>query len=391
MQRNSFLVLIAVSFSFLTCAQVISPPEIKDPELRALQQQYMEDLKQLGADIVSIPTEYPFYLSRRLDIDEAQQKASDQRSIRFDRYQGKIILEVTGNYYAAYSADKMTPEQRSKETFDHIILPILKVEVPRFQNNRNLRAYAFEISHHVLGKVMGVSMERPEKPVTIWLSGDGPQLTAQQPSADREATTPSATAVEVVRGGEEKNDSIQFRPIPKTLKPVDPPVPIRDSSPQALASLQAEHKDTLASIIKELDSQAHFIPYAAPSFIAFRKAIYLELSINTNLSEAPGSSRYRLAALAFDDHLSHLIRPVLGYFKDDSQFDGLGFSATVHLATKPTANASSVAVEYFFPFKALRCYESYDCTGQQLIDSGTVLINGERVGLDLQVAEASGR
>jgi len=427
MQRNSFLLLIAVSFSFLTSAQVISPPEIKDPELRALQQQYMDDLKQLGADIVSIPTAYPFYLSRRLDIDEAQQKASDQRSIRFDRYQGKIILEVTGNYYAAYSADKMTPEQRSKETFDHIILPILKVEVPRFQNNRNIRAYAFEISHHVLGKVMGVSMERPEnllvvlpqqaairlvsaqddnvrqaallqgeinlngKPVTIWLSGEGPQLTAQEPSADGEATAPSSTAAEVVRGGEEKNDSIQFKPIPKTLKPVDPPVPIRDTSPQALASLQAEHKDTLTSIVKELDSQAHFIPYAAPSFIAFRKGIYLELSMNTNLSEAPVSSRYRLAALAFDDHLSHLIRPVLGYFKDDSQFDGLGFSATIHLATKPTANASSVAVEYFFPFKALRCYESYDCTGQQLIDSGTVLINGERVGLDLQVAEASGR
>jgi hypothetical protein len=426
MRTNSFLVLIVFSFCFPTSAQVISPPEIQDPELRALQQEYMDDLKQLGADIVSIPTEYPFYLSRRLDIDEAQQKVSDQRSIRFDRYQGKIILEVTGNYYAAYSADKMTPEQRSKETFDHIILPILKVEVPRFLNNRNLQAYAFEISHHVLGKVMGVSMERPEnllivlpqqaavrfvsaqddnvrqaallqgetnlngKPVTIWLSGEGPQLTAQEPFTDREPTASSSTAVEVVRGGEEKKDSIQFRPIPKTLKPLDPPIPIRDTSPQALASLQAEHEETLASIVKELDSQAHFVPYAAPSFISFRKGIYLELSINTNLSEAPGSSRYRLAALAFDDHLSHLIRPVLAHFKNDSQFDGIGFGATIHLATKPN-NASSVAVEYFFPFKALRCYESYDCTGQQLIDSGTVLINGERAGLDLQVAEGSGR
>lgn len=172
---------------------------------------------------------------------------------------------------------------------------------------------------------------------------------------------------------------------------MDPPVPIRDSSPQTLTSLQAEHKDTLASMVKDLDPQAHFVRYAAPSFIAFRKRVYLELSINTNLPEGPGSSHYRLAALTFDDHLSHLIRPVLGYFKDDSQFDGIGFSATIHLATKPTANASSVAVEYFFPFEALRCYESYDCTGQQLIDSGTVLINGERVGLDLQVAEASGR
>lgn len=419
--------LLVVFLSLLVSAQVISPAEIKDSELRALQQQYMDDLKQLGAEIVSIPTEYPFYLSRRLDIDEAQQKASDQRSIRFDRYQGKIILEVTGNYYAAYSADKMTPEQRSKETFDHIILPILKAEVPRFQNNRSVQAYAFEVSHHVLGKVMGVAMERPEnlllvlpqqaairlvgakednarqaallqgetylngKPVTIWLNGEGPQLEAQGAPSTPEPAAPSSTSVEVVRGGEEKIDSTQFKPIPKTLKPVDPPTQARDTSPAALASLQAAHKETLASIVKELDPQAHFVSYAAPSFIAFRKGVYLELSINTNLSESSGGSRYRLAALTFDDHLSHLIRPVLGYFKDDSQFDGIGFSANIHLPTKAAASASSVAVEFFFPFKALRCYESYDCTGQQLIDAGTVLINGERVGLDLQVAEGTSR
>jgi hypothetical protein len=419
--------LVVVFLSLLVSAQVISPPEINDAELRALQQQYMDDLKQLGADIVSIPTEYPFYLSRKLDIDEAQQKASDQRSIRFDRYQGRIILEVTGNYYAAYSADKMTPEQRSKETFDHIILPILKVEVPRFQNNRSIQAFAFEVSHHVLGKVMGVAMERPEnllivlpqqaairlvgakednirqaallqgetqlngKAVTIWLNGEGPQLAAQETPSTPEPAAPSSTTVEVVRGGEEKNDSIQFKPIPKTLKRVDPSTPIRDTSPAALASLQAANKETLASIVKELDPQAHFVSYAAPSFVAFRKRVYLELSINTSLSEAADGSRYRLAALTFDDHLSHLIRPVLGYFKDDSQFDGIGFSANIHLTTKAAANASSVAVEFFFPFKALRCYENYDCTGQQLIDAGTVLINGERVGLDLQVAEGTSR
>ena len=45
------------------------------------------------------------------------------------------------------------------------------------------------------------------------------------------------------------------------------------------------------------------------------------------------------------------------------------------------------AVEFFFPFTALRCYQKYDCTGQQLIDNGVVLINRERVALDLQVAE----
>ncbi len=40
-----------------------------------------------------------------------------------------------------------------------------------------------------------------------------------------------------------------------------------------------------------------------------------------------------------------------------------------------------------FPFRMMRCFANYDCTGQQLLDSGTVVINGERSALDLQIAE----
>ena len=121
--------------------------------------------------------------------------------------------------------------------------------------------------------------------------------------------------------------------------------------------------------------------------MAFRQGIYLELSLNTALPESAAGSRYKLAAMAFDDHVAHLIRPTLAYFKEDPKFDGISFSTTVHLAGKLPAARKSEAVEFFFPFTALRCYERYDCTGQQLIDTGTVLIDGERVALDLQIAE----
>jgi hypothetical protein len=98
-----------------------------------------------------------------------------------------------------------------------------------------------------------------------------------------------------------------------------------------------------------------------------------------------------MAAEAFDNHIAHLIRPVLGYFKpdpkEDPKFDGIGFSTNIHLAGKTQPTQGSEAVEFFFPLAALRCYENYDCTGQQLIDAGIVLINGERVSLDLEIAE----
>jgi len=139
---------------------------------------------------------------------------------------------------------------------------------------------------------------------------------------------------------------------------------------------------------KELNSQAGFVGYAPPRFVVFRQGIYLELSINTLLLESASASRYKLAALAFDEHIAHLVRPTLEYFKGEQNFDGVGFSTTVHPVRKTVApSANSEAVEFFFPFSALRSYANYECTGQQLVDQGTVLINGERVSLDLQIAE----
>jgi len=404
-------------------AQAVSPAEIKDPELRSLQQQYMDDLQAVGRDILADQFAYPFYLSRKLDLDEAQQKRADQRSIRFDRYNGQTVLAITGNYYAAYSAEKTTSDQRARSTFMNVVMPVLKAAVPRFQSNQHIQGYAVEISHHILGTVMGVSMERPEnlmvflpqasavrllgskdestqqaallqgqaflnaEAVTIWLSGEGPRLDAGAPgtngSGDNHAG-PAQAGVEVVQNNNVDRQTASTPP--STAQPKEPPPPPRDTSPQALSALQASNQEVLAKLAKELNPQAHFVAYAAPNFVAFRQSIYLELSINSNLPETAGGSRYKVAAMAFDDHVAHLVRPILAYFKEDVSFDGISFSTTVHVAGKANA-AMSEAVEFFFPFPALRCYEKYDCTGQQLIDAGTVLINGERVALDLQVAE----
>jgi hypothetical protein len=75
--RRISLLLFCLVFSSTSFSQVVSPAEIKDPEWRALQEQYLDELKRLGSDILSIPTEYSFYLSRRLDLDEQQHKRSD--------------------------------------------------------------------------------------------------------------------------------------------------------------------------------------------------------------------------------------------------------------------------------------------------------------------------
>lgn len=430
MHRNSVVVSLVLMVASACCAQVITPVEIKDPELRALQQEYLDDLKQVGQDILANQFEYPFYLSRKLDIDESQQQRAGQSSIRFDHFNNQVVLAVTGNYFAAYPAEAMSKDQRARNTFLNVVMPILNAAVPRFQSNTHVKGYAVEVSHHILGKVMGVSMERAEnlmvylpqdaairlvaskddsirqaallqghaylnaEPVTIWFSGEGPQLAANNPPAGNASDSPTGPkiAVEVVSGNSGNSTTEATKNLSTTVTPVaathEPALQPRDLSPSALSALQASQKDVLEKLTSDMEAQAHFVNYAPPAFVAFRQAIYLELSLNTDLAEAVAGSRYKLAALAFDEHVGHLVRPVLGYFKADQNFDGIDFSTTVHVSGKTPKTGTSEAVEFFFPFSALRCYERYDCTGQQLIDAGTVLVNGERVSLDLQVAEA---
>jgi len=413
------LIVFSLIFANALPAQVVSPVEIKDPALRALQQQYMDDLSRAGEDILANQFAYPFYLSRKLDLDQARQQIADQSSIRFDTYSGKTVLAITGNYYAAYSAQKIRPGQRARSTFFNVVMPILKAAVPRFQNNQHVEGFAIEISHHIMGKVMGVSMERPEnlmvflprsgalkllaakdetaqqaallqgetflnaQPISIWLNDAMLPPAANANTDDHGEDTSAAQSDPAKTGAETAVTATPLNPV-KPKEP--PPPPPRDTSTEALAAVQLSNQPWVDQIVKELDAQAHFVSYAPPKFVAFRQGIYLELSLNSTLPASAAGSRYKLAATAFDEHVAHLVRPLLAYFKDSKDFDGIGFSTNIHLAGKSVASLSE-AVEFFFPLSSLRCYGKYDCTGQQLLDAGTVLINGERVALDLQIAE----
>jgi hypothetical protein len=393
-------------------AQVVTPMELSDPKTQQLQQRHLKTLMAIGTEIEAHKFPYPFYFSRVLDVDLSKIQVADQRSIRFDIYKGQTVLEITGNYYAAYSADRMDSYERLKETFQSVIMPMLQVEVPHFPDDSEFSAFAIEVSHHVRQKVMGVNSEHPEN-VTVIIPVPVAQKLVDAKTADQKQA--AVLEAKVFLNGEPYSLWLQegapseewkekFAPLPVTKKPVETastapspavlvspsvsanltsPAPMRIFTPEALAKLQRQNDDAVTRMTKALNQQAHFLPYAAPTFIGFRQGAYLQLSITTNLNAAAGTSRYKLAALAFDEHISHLVRPVLNYFPQDPDFDGIVFSSMVHIA----GGSSPEAVEFFFPFRVMRCFASYDCTGQQLLDSGTIVINGERAALDLQIAE----
>ena len=61
MRRISLLLLCLGFVVPAVQAQVLAANEIKDPEMSALQERNVDDLKQLGAEILKLPTDYPFY------------------------------------------------------------------------------------------------------------------------------------------------------------------------------------------------------------------------------------------------------------------------------------------------------------------------------------------
>ncbi len=437
----------------LANGQALTPAEVKSPQMRALQEKYFDQLQTVGAEIQGHIFPYPFYFSRVLDLEMVQQARADQRSLRFDDYGGMTVVELTANYFGSYSVELVNKSHRAVRTFSDVMLPVLQIAVTGLKDNPDVEGFAMEISHRIRGKAMGMNMEKAENLVFVLSKQAATKLIEAKNENDRQAAVlegqfffngqpfllylSDQAAVDAARRVD-KTDATRLEPkkardaavtSPVTARPATPP---RDTSPEALTKIQAEYEKIVAVIVKETDPQAHYVSYAPPTMVAFRKGAYLEFSLTTPLPESASGSRYKSAALAFDEHIARLVRPMMAYLKGDLDFDGIAFSTTIHLPEKQESTSSqkpdnvpldkaqgkhpakslseppekqsaqdgktqadgaqgSEAVEFFLPIEALRCYETYDCTGQQLLDAGSVLINGERVSLDLQIAEAGVR
>jgi len=151
------------------------------------------------------------------------------------------------------------------------------------------------------------------QPYTLWVHEGPPPEDWQdryRPPTNKKQSTDVATAA-----------SNQSSPSGATVSPnllKTTPATMRIVTPEALFNMQRQNQNTIDRMVKSLYKEAHFFRYAPPTFIGFRQGAYLQISINTLLDAPSGTSRYKQAALAFDEHLSHLIRPLLDFFPGKS-------------------------------------------------------------------------
>src|SRR5713226_2775975 len=158
---------IAIALSAQCASAQVSPAEILNPDLKALEESYFPQLKALNQSIARTKFPFPFYLSRFVGIDPAQQAEADSRGLEFVRFQDRVILKVTGNYNAAYDTLRLTQNERAAGTFRSVILPVLSVVTAALPEDLACDGIGFEISHHTRTKDRSYDFEGKEILVVV--------------------------------------------------------------------------------------------------------------------------------------------------------------------------------------------------------------------------------
>ena len=409
----TFLLLLGSARSF---AQV-SPAEVLNPRLKALEQTHLSKLIAINQTVPLLTYPFPFSLSRYAGSDPKSPTGVDGRGLEFVNFHDQVVLKVTGNYQAAFDADRLSANQRSSRVFTDVVYQVLEVVTGYFKAADEFDAVGFEICYHVRRKAAPYEYEGKEilvavlskadvlrypkaptdserqeilnrseiflngKPFGLALSGSEPldvatlQRSVKQPASQRGALSPSSEPANFARTGQDENASSETTSAPAVVR-----------TRADAESLETKYKSQLDALTAAGLTDYHFVQYAPPSFAVFRNQIVLQLTLrNPNSFDKEVTSIYKRAARSFDLFLAPQMKSILERIPDDAELGGL--DVTVLNDFTGTAGHSSEAVEFVCPLKALRKFADADITNQELINQSIVLVNGVRISLTLQQVE----
>jgi hypothetical protein len=440
-RRQAMFLAIGLAMSFSASAQV-SPSEIPNPDLRALEESYFQQLITLNQSISRTKFPFPFYLSRFVGLDPAQQAEADSRGLEFVRFQDRVILKVTGNYNAAYDTARLTTNERAAATFRTVVLPVLQQLTAALPHDLACDGIGFEISHHahtrdrsydyegkeILVVVLGrddawaltrasADAERQElvNRSKVYVSGTefGLSLTERDPlnvqalprsvpaKPDATSTARSSTAAgrsSLLRSNPSLSSASPVVPPPvgavsESANPTLPSPKAADPQPAIPPPTQAEadrlsekYQSQLAALAKEGATKYHFVEYAPPAFMVFHDQLALQMTLRNSIQFGPAKgSIYKRAAQSFDLFLAPQLKDLSDKVSPDLEFHLFDFSVLNKLS--PSAKGTSEAIEFICPRTALKQFVNAEITNQQFLDQSVILVNGVRIALNLQLVE----
>lgn len=422
-----------------SCFGQVSPAEITDPQLKAVEQTYFPQLQELNREIRSAKFPFPFFLSRYVGLDPGKQLGTDTRGLEFVSFEKRVVLKVTGNYNAAYDGERLTANERAARTFQDVVVPILGLLSREIPADVACDGIGFEVSFHARtrgrnyeyegkeilvvvfdkadafaygrassdderqeilnrseiylnGKEFGLALSGRE-PIDIGarakaVPGTAPVSPAAASNAGARLATVNPALLPGAARGETPSSAAdsQASPAMSAASGSSPPSPATPATPAMAEQLQAQFQAQLDALEKEGVAKFHFVDYAPPSFAVFRNQLVLQVTLRNSLRfDKETSSIYKRAAQSFDLFLAPQLKDILEKIPAEAPFDGLDISILNQLGAGP--GGSSEAIEFIFPRKAVRQFVEAEITNQQLIDQSVVLVNGVRITLNLQLVE----
>ena len=443
---SSRAVMLSLGFVLVLCGRrvcaQVSPNEILNPDLKALEETYFQQLKAINQSIAKTKFPFPFYLSRFVGLDPAKQAEADSRGLEFVRFQDRVILKTSGNYNAAYNIERLTQNERAASTFRAVVLPILNLVTNVLPSDLPCDGIGFEISYHARNRessydyegkeILVVVLDRddawalsrtasdPERQEIVnrsrvYVSGKefGLSLSERDPlnvqalprsvPAKPDATSTARSSAlaahsSFLKSGPSQPASPPPVPVPRAPTPADTDAassaPARtESVPPAPVPTQADadrlsekYQTQLAALAKEGAAQFHFVEYAPPAFVIFHEQMALQLTLKNSLVFGPAKgSIYKRAAQSFDLFLAPQLKDLMARISPDVEFQLFDFSVLNKLS--PGTKEASEAIEFICPRAALKKFVDAEITNQQLLDQSVILVNGVRIALNLQLVE----
>jgi len=432
--------LCAITLIFLllingAASAQISPNEIRDPDLKALEKQYFPELKSLHQSIARMRFPFPLYISKYVGLEPAKQAEADSRGLEFVKFQDRTVLKITGNYNAAYNAERFTRNERAARTFEDVLLPILVTVTQTISPDIACDAIGFEVSYHTRTNDKSADYEGKEILVVVMGTKNAFRLAQATNDQDRQKILDES---QIFLGGKEfglsllDKEPFVVETLPRT-KPTKPdasssaasstavsrlnhgspnllsgssngltgpvgagastPKPdLSKAKPAATAAdaekLQVQYKQQLEGLSVLGQSQFQFVAYDPPAFVVVNKELALQMTLRNPLHfDAEKSSIYKRAAQTFDLFLAPKLKDILAASPEEATFDLYDFSVVNLFSTLMGGKERSEAVEFIVPKGLARKFVDADITNQELIDHSQVVVNGVRIALNLQMVE----
>ena len=425
-----FLSLVLGCICSSTASAQVSPNEILDPQLKSLEAQYLPQLKTINQHIARKQFPFPFYLSRVVGLDPAQQIEADTRGLEFKHFRDRVVLKATGNYNAAYDKKQLSRNEQAARTFRDVMLPILQIITQNVPPDLDCDAIGMEISYHVRDRQKSYDYEGAENLVVVLDRKDAFQMVLEKDDNARQVLLDRSL---VYLGGEEyglslldrdpavvdkqaraKSNQINasstlsastsasrlIRSNPNLLPSAaggndpsgGPKVDLSRAKPAATAAdaakLQSQYQAQLDTLAREGQVKLGFVDYDPPTFVVVSKQMVLQMTLKNSTRLDPEKTNiYKRAAQTFDLFVAPKMKDVLDRIPSDVPVDYYDFSVVNPLSPTSLGKERSEAIEFLFPKQLAQKFVNNEITNQELIDKSQVLVNGVRIALTLQLVE----